>query len=820
MKAILICVSLIFFCLLHSQNKDQVIPDSLQRHYYNVSFPRISPNEQYITFNKAYDRSSDTVVLINRNNRDSVIFESGKVLANSINFTSNNNLMMRHGKNFQLLILPSLHMKVWENVTNYYWLPHDKLIFILQDRKLKILNENGEENSLINDVIGVNKIDDVLYFVTEDDKKNYSLYEWNLKQNKKIYSSPNSKMEVKYRDQDGLFILEQDENKKKALLIYRSSKDDKLFLCNDFIDSVNFSQISKLNDGKYFIHFFPELKSKSKDEVEVWYGNDNKIQTKFYNDYIGKYFIWSPKEEYSCEILNERLTHHAFIGNNRYLLSFDPYYQHDYTKRFQTFNLHTYDTLLDKYDFMIDSGSMVFSDDNGKWILTYQNKEKWILYEVGTLNFYEIQLDTHENAYFSKDGKRILFEGMGELFEYDIQKKKLNKFPLKSGFRAKIKNGTMQNVSSSYNIYRSSYDSSNPVIIELYDRDNVKNAWMSFNGKMAKDIIKVTDDDITSVDWSGGMKKLLYVKSNINKPPQLILKKHQKEEIVYESNSLDKEAKNIFSKTILYKNSQGQSLQGILLYPVNFKEGKQYPMIVTIYQKLRYMKNKYLVDGIGMNPPTEGINVRKLLRKGYFVYMPDVVFDSRGTGRSALDCVTSAMNALQGYSFIDFKKVALIGHSHGGYETNFIATQSNLFATYISGAGNSDLVRSYHSFNYNFNRPFFWQFEDGQYEMPGSFVENKMIYIDNSPIYHAEMVQKPILLWTGKKDYNIFWEQTMEFYLGLRRNHKKVVALFYPNDEHSLSKNNNRIDLYSRISDWLDFYLKNKSVKWIDKMME
>ncbi|MGE8534425.1 MAG: alpha/beta hydrolase family protein [Chryseobacterium sp.] len=820
MKAILICVSLIFFCLLHSQNKEQEIPDSLQRHYYNVSFPRISPNEHYVTFNKAYDRSSDTMVLINRNNRDSVIFESGKVLANSINFTSNNNLMMSHGKNFQLLILPSLQMKVWENVTNYYWLPHDKLIFILQDRKLKILNENGEENSLINDVISVKKIDDVLYFVTEDDKKNYSLYEWNLKQDKKIYSSPNSKMEVRYRDQDGLFILEQDESSKKAQLIYRKSTDDKLFLCNDFMDSVNFSQISKLNDGKYFIHFFPELKSKSKDEVEVWYGNDNKIQTKFYNDYIGKYFIWSPKEEYSCEILNERLTHHAFIGNNRYLLSFDPYYQHDYTKRFQTFNLHRYDTLLDKYDFMIDSGSMVFSDDNGKWILTYQNKEKWILYEVGTLNFYEIQLDTHENAYFSKDGKRILFEGIGELFEYDIHKKKLSNFPLKSGYRAKIKNGTMQNVLSSYNIYRSSYDSSNPVIIELYDRDHIKNAWMSFNGKMAKDIIEVTDDDITSVDWSGGVKKLLYVKSNINKPPQLILKKHQKEEIVYESNSLDKEAKNIFSKTILYKNSQGQSLQGILLYPVNFKEGKQYPMIVTIYQKLRYMKNKYLVDGIGMNPPTEGINVRNLLRKGYFVYMPDIVFDSRGTGRSALDCVTNAMNALQDYSFIDFKKVALIGHSHGGYETNFIATQSNLFATYISGAGNSDLVRSYHSFNYNFNRPFFWQFEDGQYEMPGSFVENKIIYIDNSPIYHAEMVQKPILLWTGKKDYNIFWEQTMEFYLGLRRNHKKVVALFYPNDEHSLSKNNNRIDLYSRISDWLDFYLKNKSVKWIDKMME
>ncbi|WP_449397657.1 prolyl oligopeptidase family serine peptidase [Chryseobacterium wanjuense] len=45
----------------------------------------------------------------------------------------------------------------------------------------------------------------------------------------------------------------------------------------------------------------------------------------------------------------------------------------------------------------------------------------------------------------------------------------------------------------------------------------------------------------------------------------------------------------------------------------------------------------------------------------------------------------------------------MVGHSHGGYESNFIATQSKLFAAYVAGAGNSDLVRSYHSYNYLWN---------------------------------------------------------------------------------------------------------------------
>ncbi|WP_449397658.1 alpha/beta hydrolase family protein [Chryseobacterium wanjuense] len=65
---------------------------------------------------------------------------------------------------------------------------------------------------------------------------------------------------------------------------------------------------------------------------------------------------------------------------------------------------------------------------------------------------------------------------------------------------------------------------------------------------------------------------------------------------------------------------------------------------------------------------------------------------------------------------------------------------------------------------------FYWQFEGGQYRMPGSFTNFKSLYIDNSPVYHAEKVNVPILLWVGKKDENIDWQQTMEFYLALRRN--------------------------------------------------
>src|SRR5690606_32843222 len=108
------------------------------------------------------------------------------------------------------------------------------------------------------------------------------------------------------------------------------------------------------------------------------------------------------------------------------------------------------------------------------------------------------------------------------------------------------------------------------------------------------------------------------------------------------------------------------------------------------------------------------------LEKGYFVYLPDIVYGKKGTGLSALDCVHHALDALKEKTSIDNNKIGLIGHSHGGYETNFIATHSNRFATYISGAGTSDIVRSYFSYNYNFSNPFYFQYENGQYEMDNS----------------------------------------------------------------------------------------------------
>ncbi|WP_336734784.1 alpha/beta hydrolase family protein, partial [Chryseobacterium sp. VD8] len=88
----------------------------------------------------------------------------------------------------------------------------------------------------------------------------------------------------------------------------------------------------------------------------------------------------------------------------------------------------------------------------------------------------------------------------------------------------------------------------------------------------------------------------------------------------------------------------------------------------------------------------------------------------------------------------------------------------------------------------------------------------------NSPVYNADSVRAPILLWTGSNDQNIDWQQTIEYFLSLKRSGRTAFAIVYPNEGHGLANTKNLLDIAVRIEDWFDFYLKgDNSVDWIEK---
>ena len=144
-----------------------------------------------------------------------------------------------------------------------------------------------------------------------------------------------------------------------------------------------------------------------------------------------------------------------------------------------------------------------------------------------------------------------------------------------------------------------------------------------------------------------------------------------------------------------------------------------------------------------------------------------------------------------------------------------------MFAAAVSGAGVSDNIRGYFTVNSEFNNAEIWRFENQQYRMNGSFYEDKESYLRNSPVFNADKVNTPILIWTGKNDNNVKPEQSTAFFLALRRLNKKSIMLQYPNEGHTLLSLNAQEDLNSKVMEWFDYYLKGEYPKeWLTSSNE
>lgn len=248
-----------------------------------------------------------------------------------------------------------------------------------------------------------------------------------------------------------------------------------------------------------------------------------------------------------------------------------------------------------------------------------------------------------------------------------------------------------------------------------------------------------------------------------------------------------------------------QTLQGYLCYPDDYRPGRQYPMIVRIYQRQMADMHQYVSP---RQLTTDGFNAARLTRKGYFVFFPDITYTIGFAGTSATDCVTAAVAAAVKIPGVDSQKVGLIGHSFGGYETLMILTQTDLFAVGVSGAGVGHLESFYLNVNWESGKPDMWRMESQQWRVGKSLFEDPQAYRRNSPLWHAQNINSPLLLWAGDADHQVDWHQSVAFHVALRRLGKNSTLLLYKGEGHNILSPDNQLDLCTRIEDWFDRYLK------------
>jgi len=256
------------------------------------------------------------------------------------------------------------------------------------------------------------------------------------------------------------------------------------------------------------------------------------------------------------------------------------------------------------------------------------------------------------------------------------------------------------------------------------------------------------------------------------------------------------------SRLVDYESTGGRRLQAALFLPAGYTEGRVYPTIVYIYEKLSQGLNSYSV------PSPYGFNTAVYTSNGYAVLMPDIVYTVNDPGKSAVACVLPALKAAVAAGVVDKDHVGLQGHSWGGYQTAFLVTQTDAFAAAVAGAPLTNMISMYSSIYWNSgsaNQPIF---ESSQGRFKGGYWENIEAYTRNSPVYYADNVKTPLVILHNDKDGAVDWNQGIEYFNTLRRLKKPVVMLEYVGENHGLRKPVNRKDYGVRMREFFDHYLK------------
>lgn len=263
-----------------------------------------------------------------------------------------------------------------------------------------------------------------------------------------------------------------------------------------------------------------------------------------------------------------------------------------------------------------------------------------------------------------------------------------------------------------------------------------------------------------------------------------------------------------------WKAFNGKISTGVVYKPEDFDSTKKYPVILYFYERLSDNLNKYVAPA----PTPSRLNITFFVSRGYIVFTPDIAYSVGHPGPSAYDYIVSGAQALARKKWIDAKNMGIQGQSWGGYQVAYLITRTNLFKAAWAGAPVANMFSAYGGIRWEsgMNRQF--QYEKTQSRIGATIWERPDLYVENSPLFHLQKVNTPLVIMANDADGAVPWYQGIELFTAMRRLNKPVWMLNYNGEAHNLVERKNRKDISIREQQYFDWLLKGAAApEWITR---
>jgi len=234
------------------------------------------------------------------------------------------------------------------------------------------------------------------------------------------------------------------------------------------------------------------------------------------------------------------------------------------------------------------------------------------------------------------------------------------------------------------------------------------------------------------------------------------------------------------SEVITWTSFDGTEIEGILCYPLNYEEGKRYPLLLSIHGGPSDVYIRNFTAGPDFYP------LQAFQAKGFFVLRPNprgssgygwqfryANFSDWG-GADYQDLMTG-VDYLINKGLVDPERLGSMGWSYGGYMTAWITTQTNRFKAAAVGAGVINLFSFTGTTDILGFIPSYFE---------GELWERGDVYRAHSPLHNIANATTPTLILHGEADFRVPVTQGYELYHALKRKGVEVEMIVYPGVGH------------------------------------